>query len=248
MSWDFPTGRTLYSAKQRAKSYAYSHPKLRFCWTTLSQIRFQIHCSVAERHEWVFDAWTGIESRGEQELDGLTLKGPHGPEATAYGPVDAEGLLRGLSSLGINFGEYIFVDLGAGKGRGVLLASRYPFKKIIGVEFAKELYDTALENAKSWRPKRKCGLIEFVWADILDFEIPPDPCVIYCYHAFSEFVLSQLLEKVLRAIETFQRDIVILYVNPVHERVIQSLPNVQMISKSLRFGYSAYRIRSPSSA
>src|SRR5580765_6779748 len=34
----------------------------------------------------------------------------------------------------INFAEFTFIDLGSGKGRALLMASDYPFRKIVGVE------------------------------------------------------------------------------------------------------------------
>jgi tRNA1(Val) A37 N6-methylase TrmN6 len=33
--------------------------------------------------------------------------------------------------------DYSFIDLGAGKGLALLLASKYPFKSIVGVEYSK---------------------------------------------------------------------------------------------------------------
>src|SRR5271168_5004167 len=38
-----------------------------------------------------------------------------------------------------DFESFIFVDLGSGKGRTLLMASDYPFKKITGVELLSEL-------------------------------------------------------------------------------------------------------------
>ncbi len=44
-----------------------------------------------------------------------------------------------MRSLPRDLADYTFVDIGAGKSRTLLLASRYSFAKIVGVEFAKEL-------------------------------------------------------------------------------------------------------------
>jgi SAM-dependent methyltransferase len=41
---------------------------------------------------------------------------------------------------------YNFVDVGAGKGRALLLASELPFRKIIGVELSAELSSMAQNN------------------------------------------------------------------------------------------------------
>src|SRR3990172_4635695 len=45
---------------------------------------------------------------------------------------------------------YSFVDIGAGKGRALLLASELPFRKVIGVELSAELAAIAQDNAKRW--------------------------------------------------------------------------------------------------
>ncbi len=42
--------------------------------------------------------------------------------------------------------DFTFIDLGSGKGRVLLMASEYPFQKIIGVEFMPELHRAAQKN------------------------------------------------------------------------------------------------------
>jgi hypothetical protein len=42
---------------------------------------------------------------------------------------------RALSIIGIDPGRFVFVDLGSGKGRTLLIASRLPFLRIEGVEW-----------------------------------------------------------------------------------------------------------------
>src|SRR6266487_940212 len=46
-------------------------------------------------------------------------------------------ILRCLS--GIDLSAFTFVDLGSGKGRALLIASMYPFARIVGVEVQPEL-------------------------------------------------------------------------------------------------------------
>ena len=52
-----------------------------------------------------------------------------------YGHPAAE-LVEILADLGIYYPDCVFLDLGAGKGRALLLASQFPFKRIVGVEFS----------------------------------------------------------------------------------------------------------------
>ena len=39
----------------------------------------------------------------------------------------------------INLQEFAFIDIGSGKGRALLLASQYPFQRILGIELLAEL-------------------------------------------------------------------------------------------------------------
>jgi hypothetical protein len=50
--------------------------------------------------------------------------------------------------------DFTFIDLGSGKGRALLMASAYPFKRIIGVEFMPELHRVAQENIRKYTEHR----------------------------------------------------------------------------------------------
>ncbi len=45
-----------------------------------------------------------------------------------------------MQAMPIDLSKFTFIDLGAGKGRALLMASDYLFQKIIGVEFMPELH------------------------------------------------------------------------------------------------------------
>ena len=175
------------------------------------------------------------------KLDGLSVEGGHKLEATWYDAIDPKVLSRALSSLQVDYARYVFVDLGSGKGRAVFIASGYPFRRVIGVEFAKELHNAALKNSNSWRGRKKCGSVEFVFGDALDFEFPSDPCVLHLYNPFGEGMLRRVLQKLQHSIDTQPRDVIIVYSNPRHDKVLLSVPNVQAISKSPY--HVAYRLK-----
>src|SRR6476646_1262783 len=50
------------------------------------------------------------------------------------------------SALSQSVGDFTFIDLGCGKGRVLLMASDYPFQKIVGVEFMPDLVGAAQKN------------------------------------------------------------------------------------------------------
>jgi len=57
--------------------------------------------------------------------------------------------------------DFTFIDLGSGKGRVLLMASDYPFKRIIGVEFMPELHRAAQENVREYTERTKATLDDF---------------------------------------------------------------------------------------
>jgi hypothetical protein len=120
---------------------------------------------------------------------------------------------------------FTFVDLGAGMGRAMLLASEYPFRQVVGVELHPTLAGIAGKNAARWRAEgRAKALMCAVCKDAVEFKLPDGPCVLFLFNPFGATVLRRLLKKLAaglkkRAAEEGEVDI--LYVNNEHERVIE---------------------------
>jgi SAM-dependent methyltransferase len=55
-----------------------------------------------------------------------------------------------INALPAKFQDFTFVDLGSGKGRVLLMAASYGFKRIIGVEFMPEWHRRAEENIRQY--------------------------------------------------------------------------------------------------
>jgi tRNA1(Val) A37 N6-methylase TrmN6 len=55
-----------------------------------------------------------------------------------------------LALLPINLDDYTIVDIGSGKGKLLLLASNYPFRRIIGVEYAPLLHEIAKKTSRTF--------------------------------------------------------------------------------------------------
>jgi len=233
------------SLRRVVRDYVHANKVLLSAWQNLQSAKNRVrYLKDYGVWDWWFDTTNGIDSAGFLMADTLTVLGPHGPEATGYLPVRPPIFLHALSSLGIDHSNYIFVDIGSGKGRAVLLASNYPFKKAIGVEFARELYETALKNAQKWKHSQ-CP-VEFVWSDALDFQLPTEPSVLFIYQPFAAAILLGLLENVRRSIEAYPRDVILMYVNPEDEEVIRTcFPHAKCIADFTRkFRYVAYRLES----
>ncbi|WP_258580839.1 class I SAM-dependent methyltransferase [Mesorhizobium sp. AR02] len=127
---------------------------------------------------------------GSVQLAALDVIGPHrskGNEAVCTSPRTFHFIMKSLPS---DLQGHTFVDIGSGKSRTLLLASRYPFAAIIGVEFARELVEIARGNIARFRdPSRKCRALSVVEADAAAYEFPEAPLVVYFYNPFSNVTL-----------------------------------------------------------
>ena len=55
----------------------------------------------------------------------------------------------------LNFRDFTFVDLGSGKGRTLLMASDYPFRRIVGVELLPSLHKSRSRTCASTEATRR---------------------------------------------------------------------------------------------
>jgi predicted RNA methylase len=161
-----------------------------------------------------FDRQYRIETAGKVSLFELDITSRNEAVGIRYQPSPPEVCDQLLASLPIHYEEFTFIDLGAGKGRVLLVGSRFPFKRLIGVEFARELVDTARRNIERFG----CGA-EVVHADAADYSFPSDNLVVYLYNPFGPEVLRPILSS-LREIGAV-REVYMLYLNPAYSSEVE---------------------------
>jgi hypothetical protein len=102
-----------------------------------------------------------------------------------YRPFWRKEFFEAIESLDIDLTDYLFVDVGAGKGKLLLLASQFAFSEIIGVEYAPSLHAVAMKNIQ--QQKIRTGTqtkITSIWADALTWDLPNRPAVYFLYNPF----------------------------------------------------------------
>jgi SAM-dependent methyltransferase len=117
---------------------------------------------------------------------------------------------------------YTFVDLGAGMGRALLLASEYPFHQVVGVELHPALARIARKNAAVWRTLGRARVpLRMIRGDAVEFEFPDGPCVAFLFNPFGAPVLKKLLTALAKRFAGRGGELDILYVNNEHESVLE---------------------------
>ena len=120
-----------------------------------------------------------------------------------------------------DFHDFVFIDLGSGKGRTLLMASDYNFRRIVGVELLLALHHTAQENLSKYRSEsQKCFAPESICADATEFAFPADPMVLYLFNPFPESGLRRMMANLEQSLREHPRAVYVLYHNPLLEHVL----------------------------
>jgi len=131
--------------------------------------------------------------------------------SVSYQPVNPEIFARAISHLPPETRDALFIDLGCGKGRALLLARESGFKRIVGVEFSRALAKVARKNV--------AGLAEVtvVCEDASKYEFEKAGHVtIFLYNPFGPEILEQVVENLRRqGVTGF-----VVYVKPMHDGVL----------------------------
>jgi SAM-dependent methyltransferase len=138
-----------------------------------------------------------------------------------YQPTEPTLFQEMMANLPIAFDQFTFVDLGSGKGRTLLMASEYPFRKIVGVELIAELHRAAEENIRAYHSAtQSCSKIEAICADACEFVFPETPLVLYLFNPLPGSGLRRVMVNVEKSLTANPRPVYVLYHNPLLEHVI----------------------------
>jgi SAM-dependent methyltransferase len=138
-----------------------------------------------------------------------------------YQPTDPALFREMMASLPVEFDQFTFVDLGSGKGRTLLMASEYPFRRIVGVELIAELHRAAEENIRAYQSATQlCSQVEAVCMDACDFQFPAEPLVLYLFNPLREAGLKRVLASLEESLREEPRPLYVLYHNPLLEHLL----------------------------
>lgn len=137
-----------------------------------------------------------------------------------YQPSEPNLFHQIMNALPVALDGFTFIDLGSGKGRTLLMASDYPFQRIVGVELLGELNLIAQQNIGRYRSdQQKCSAIESQAGDARTFVLPAEPIVLYLFNPFPEYVLRAALANLQASLRAVPREVFVVYHNLVYENV-----------------------------
>jgi SAM-dependent methyltransferase len=176
------------------------------------------------RHLWqrALDVWFDVRGRTETAHRVTLAELGYGPDTGVdYQPSSWLALRRTLRPGDVGPHD-VFIDYGSGKGRVLLMAAEYPFKRVIGVEISHELNQIARENVEKHRQRLTCKNIELLTCDGAEYQLPDDVTIAYFYNPFHRNTFTAVLDRISDSLERHPRYFRIIYYSPVlHDCVVE---------------------------
>ncbi len=217
-----PLRRLASLVRQRGIRHALAH-----CWAI----------GLLRVHERVFDRAADVpevaDTAGHVPLEELSIAAPARPtdEDIHYLPTPRLVLDWVFRLLPDHLQRYVFVDYGSGRGRVLLSAAERPFSKVIGVEFARELFEAAQANIAAFPPSRikaRHGIANH-WADAATFPVPVGDAVLFFFNPFEADLMAHLARRIVKARKAGGGELLVVYVNPRYRQVFDDNAGFQAV-------------------
>jgi hypothetical protein len=191
----------------------------------------------------LFDRRYGIRTSGFKTLEDLGL-GVAGENSHNYRGVPVALFDAAFASLSLDYPRFEFVDYGSGMGKALLLAARFPFRRITGVEFAPELHKAAEHNISTWRMSaQRCFDVRSVLADASTWPLPEGDCVLFFFNPFREPLMRAVLRRIIQDAKA-GNVLYLVYIHPTYPQVFADFPALRpVVEVSLNHVlYSVFKI------
>lgn len=228
MTLTFAFVETLRRKLVRSLSQRGLWPTLKRCAARPSQILLNIARSQLpqerrfRRQEREFDVRYHVDTRADRDPGWMAaIASPNWMHGIGYAPVPYADLREVLARLNLSWESYTFVDLGAGKGRALLVAAEFPFQHIAGIEYSPRLAATMRNNISAFRnPQQRCWSLESVLGDATEYTFPTSPLVVFFHHPFEAPVFRQVLKRLEASLISHPRHALAIYYDPKCEEVL----------------------------
>ncbi|MEC8623788.1 MAG: class I SAM-dependent methyltransferase [Bdellovibrionota bacterium] len=172
-----------------------------------------------------YDYQFSLKTNSSVQLINMEVKSESIIHARHYQATHYRLFFKIMNQLNLPWNKFNFIDFGSGKGRCLLMASMLGFKKVIGIEFAKDLCETAEDNKLSLQknfPHIPLSPIEIINEDALNFFPKTKNNVFFFYNPFDGVILKEVLQNCSDYSPKGSRDYYI-YINPLRDYLFEPL-------------------------
>jgi SAM-dependent methyltransferase len=131
-----------------------------------------------------------------------------------YQPSSEQDIETAIHFLNIDAKNYEFIDIGCGKGKPLLVASRFGFRSLIGVEFVKSLANIAVENLH----RQNIVGVEVLNIDARVYRFGARPTVVFMYNPFQRQIMDVVVENMC---SSEAHPLYVIYAVPSHSSAFE---------------------------
>lgn len=199
----------------------------------------------ARLYDKQFDRKYNLDTAKRMELDELEVETEAASRGQMYQPTGVLAFRKIMQR--ITFPpDGAFVDYGCGKARTLILASMQPFKRVVGIEFSRELCDIAEKNVDQFM--KSAGVKnrpEIICSDVVEYTYQDDESVFYFFYPFDAKVMSTVMGAIEASLQRNPRESVLVYYYAIHRDVVDQSPVFDLEKEMQIFGYTCliYRHR-----
>ncbi len=180
-----------------------------------------------------FDARRGTDTSGMVMPWELKDRHNEPPDGNPYASLTSDRIRALITAAPIVAGETVFVDLGSGKGRVLLVAQAFPFKRIVGVEWSGELTAVARSNiAVAAAGGTPDGRFELLQMDAGVYDFPIAPLVLFLFNPFGEATMARVVANLERSLAVHPRPVFVIYANPMQAGLFAHSPVFRAVGAS----------------
>jgi hypothetical protein len=170
----------------------------------------------------LFDRWYGIDTLRWEQLHGLTIVGPNRQHGVHYQPIRSNALKPLLSELRLPQ-DKVFMDIGCGKGKALILAAGQGFRRLAGVEFSRELCRIAERNLEIFAKRSDLVLdCRIINIDAAEYVIADDVGVIFMFNPFDDAVMAGFVTRLESAVMKNRDGLWVIYGYPLHDHILEA--------------------------
>ncbi|WP_404309636.1 class I SAM-dependent methyltransferase [Neorhodopirellula lusitana] len=186
--------------------------------------------------DYVFDKRYQLDTRSEVAIDDLDISQEDKEHADKYKPTRARYFRKIMEKVDLPR-DGVFVDVGCGKGRILLLAAEQGFDQVVGLEISPGLCQIAERNVAAFsKRKPESGSIKVICTNILDYQMDGSETVFFLYSPFGHSVTERFLEMMRQSLKDHPRDLCLI----IDEfRFPELLVNDDYFEQSLIYKYGA---------
>lgn len=191
--------------------------------------------------DFAFDFRYGLNTASIVPVSQLDIGDDDKLHAVRYKPTRVRYFKKLMTALPLPK-EHVFVDVGCGKGRVLLLAARHGFQRSIGLELSPSLCEVAKTNVDQFRRRYdNLGEVEIHCANVLEHTFSDDETVFFLFWPFDREVTVDFLQILRESLARNPRETWLIINEFQFPELLEDDPQIQF-QKQVDYGASAFRI------